>query len=245
MVDFGHAPVAAWWASTHALISFSESGGASAGFRFPHSRASSFARLSPPGSPRTPTASALFTPDQVSPGASGIGPDFTTGQPPVRAAWVRAHAAIRSAVSGGRADMAAEVGGGHGRAEERYVTVVEHPEGLPDGWAGVGAVALVCREREVGGKANESTAHYYLTSLRVPAAVLAGYIRAHWGIENTQSDDPRSDNLCVAGRSGYDLRGGPSRADRVVQPTPGPRRPVMRLDSPARVPPRPHRRRPD
>lgn len=82
------------------------------------------------------------------------------------------------------ADMAAEVGGGHGRAEERYVTVVEDPEGLPDGWAGVGAVALVCREREVGGKANESTAHYYLTSLRVPAAVLAGYIRAHWGIEN-------------------------------------------------------------
>ena len=80
--------------------------------------------------------------------------------------------------------MAAETGTGHGRAEERYVTVVENPEGLPDGWAGVGAVALVCREREAGGKANESTAHYYLTSLKVSARVLAGYIRAHWGIEN-------------------------------------------------------------
>ena len=79
---------------------------------------------------------------------------------------------------------AAAVGAGHGRAEERYITVVENPAGLPDGWAGVGAVALVCRERQVGGRPNETTAHYYLTSLRVPAAVLAGYIRAHWGIEN-------------------------------------------------------------
>jgi hypothetical protein len=46
--------------------------------------------------------------------------------------------------------MAAEAGAGHGRAEERYVTVVRYPQGLPDGWAGVEAVALVCREREVG-----------------------------------------------------------------------------------------------
>ena len=116
------------------------------------------------------------------------------------------------------ADMAAEVGDGHGRAEERYVTVVESPEGLPDGWAGVGAVALVCREREVGGRADESTAHYYLTSLRVPAAVLAGYIRAHWGIENRRSDDRRSNNLCDVGRAGYHLGRGPARVGRVVRP---------------------------
>jgi predicted transposase YbfD/YdcC len=80
--------------------------------------------------------------------------------------------------------MAGAVGAGHGREEERYVTVVQDPEGLPDGWADVGAVALVCRERRVKGQKNASTAHYYLTSLQVSAAELAGYIRGHWGIEN-------------------------------------------------------------
>ena len=81
-------------------------------------------------------------------------------------------------------DMASEVGAGHGREEERYVTVAQDPDGLPDGWADVGAVALVCRERQVKGAANESGARYYITSLRVSASVLAGYVRAHWGIEN-------------------------------------------------------------
>ena len=101
---------------------------------------------------------------------------------------------LRDAVAGvfdraGAADfagcgMAAEADTGHGRVEERYVTVVRSPKGLPDGWADVGAVVMVGREREVGGKGNASTAHYYLTSLRVSPEVLAGYIRAHWGIEN-------------------------------------------------------------
>jgi predicted transposase YbfD/YdcC len=80
--------------------------------------------------------------------------------------------------------MASEVGEGHGREEERYVTVVQDPDGLPEGWADVGAVALVGRDRRVKGKANEGAAWYYLTSLRVSAEVLAGYIRNHWGIEN-------------------------------------------------------------
>ena len=80
--------------------------------------------------------------------------------------------------------MASEVGAGHGREEERYVTVVQDPEGLPDGWADVGAVAVVGRERRVKGQKNEGTARYYITSLRVGAAELAGYIRNHWGIEN-------------------------------------------------------------
>lgn len=92
---------------------------------------------------------------------------------------------------------------GHGRAEERYVTVVPNPTGLPTGWADVGSVALVCREREPKGTKNDGTAHYYLTSLRVSASVLAGYIRNHWGIENRRSDNRRSDNLCDVGRAGY------------------------------------------
>lgn len=81
-------------------------------------------------------------------------------------------------------DMSTETGAGHGRVEERYVTVVQNPTGLPSGWTDVGAVALVCRERAANGARDAGTAHYYLTSLRVSADVLAGYIRNHWGIEN-------------------------------------------------------------
>src|SRR5262245_47015285 len=80
--------------------------------------------------------------------------------------------------------MAPEVGAGHGRVEERCVTVVRDPGGLPGGWAEVAAVALVCRERPVKGARGASTAHYYITSLRCGAKRLAGYIRGHWGIEN-------------------------------------------------------------
>jgi predicted transposase YbfD/YdcC len=79
---------------------------------------------------------------------------------------------------------ASEVGRGHGREEERYVTVVRDPDGLPGGWADVGSVVLVCRERRVKGGTNASAARYYITSLRCGAEALAGYIRNHWGIEN-------------------------------------------------------------
>ena len=72
---------------------------------------------------------------------------------------------------------------GHGRHEERYVTVIYDPEGLPPGWPGVAAVVLVGREREVGG-VNASTAHYYATSLRGTAAELGRLVRRHWAVEN-------------------------------------------------------------
>jgi predicted transposase YbfD/YdcC len=80
-------------------------------------------------------------------------------------------------------DMASGAADGHGRHEERYVTVIAEPEGLPPGWADVAAVVVVGREREVKGK-NTSTCHFYLTSLRAGAAELGGYVRGHWGIEN-------------------------------------------------------------
>lgn len=79
--------------------------------------------------------------------------------------------------------MSATVQDGHGRHEERYVTVIQKPAGLPSEWKDVGAVVMVGREREVKGK-NTSTVHYYITSLRCSAKKLAGYIRGHWGIEN-------------------------------------------------------------
>jgi predicted transposase YbfD/YdcC len=72
---------------------------------------------------------------------------------------------------------------GHGRHEERYVTVVYDPEGLPEGWPDVRAVVLVCREREAGGK-SASTAHYYVCSRRAKAKRVAEWVRGHWGVEN-------------------------------------------------------------
>src|SRR3954471_13961841 len=50
----------------------------------------------------------------------------------------------------------------HGRHEERYVTVISNPEGIPADWPDVAAVALVNREREVGGERTWSS-HYYRT----------------------------------------------------------------------------------
>jgi predicted transposase YbfD/YdcC len=79
--------------------------------------------------------------------------------------------------------MAAGVEDGHGRHEERYVTVIPKPEGLPDGWADVRAVVVVGREREVKGR-NTSTHHFYITSLRAGARKLAAVARGHWGVEN-------------------------------------------------------------
>lgn len=95
------------------------------------------------------------------------------------------HAAFDRAGESGFAgcDMNESVGDAHGRHEERYVTVIRDPEGLPDGWADVGAVVTVGRERAVGGR-NTSTAHFYLASLRCSAEEVAGYVRGHWGVEN-------------------------------------------------------------
>jgi len=80
-------------------------------------------------------------------------------------------------------DMSEAVEDGHGRHEERYVTVIKNPEGLPSGWTDVGAIVVVGRERAAKGK-NASTCHFYLTSLRAGATELGGYVRGHWGVEN-------------------------------------------------------------
>jgi predicted transposase YbfD/YdcC len=95
------------------------------------------------------------------------------------------HAAFERACESGFAGcpMTAAAEDGHGRAEERYVTVIRDPDGLPGEWADVRAVVVVGREREVKGR-NASTTHFYITSLRASAKKLAGYVRGHWGVEN-------------------------------------------------------------
>ena len=85
--------------------------------------------------------------------------------------------------AGVRSDGHGAAEAGHGRQEERYVTVIADPGGLPGDWPDVAAVVQVSREREVGGE-NVSTTHYYLTSYAGTAAEIAGWVRGHWGIEN-------------------------------------------------------------
>jgi predicted transposase YbfD/YdcC len=101
------------------------------------------------------------------------------------------HEAVQGVISrlveadfeGVKHDMHALVEDGHGRHEERYVTAVYDPEGLPPEWPDVKAVVLVSREREVGGK-NVSTAHYYISSRKATAKRLGQWVRGHWGVEN-------------------------------------------------------------
>lgn len=78
---------------------------------------------------------------------------------------------------------AEEVENGHGRCEERYVTVIHDPVGISTVWPDVASVVLVGREREVKGK-NTSTTHYYISSHRGTAKEFAELIRGHWQIEN-------------------------------------------------------------
>lgn len=72
---------------------------------------------------------------------------------------------------------------GHGRHDERYVTVIEEPTGLPKVWPDVAAVVQVNRERTVDGKTT-TTSHYYISSRKGSAGELGGFIRSHWAIEN-------------------------------------------------------------
>jgi predicted transposase YbfD/YdcC len=91
--------------------------------------------------------------------------------------------ALANDFAGVAVDHHATIEDGHGRHEERYVTVISDPTGLPPAWPDVAAVVLVGREREVKG-VNASRARYYVTSRRGTAAELGQYIRRHWAVEN-------------------------------------------------------------
>jgi predicted transposase YbfD/YdcC len=98
----------------------------------------------------------------------------------VQAAFANAEAA---GFDGVQFDHHAESDDGHGRREERSVAVIYDPEGLPQEWPDVKAVAEVVRRREAGG-VSATTTHYYVSSHAGTAGELAGLIRGHWGIEN-------------------------------------------------------------
>jgi predicted transposase YbfD/YdcC len=105
-------------------------------------------------------------------------------QPTLRAAVERVvGAACEADFLGVAMDGSEATDDAHGRHEERYVTVISDPEGLPADWPDVAAVVEVDREREVGGK-RTATSHYYLSSYAGTAAEFGRWVRGHWGIEN-------------------------------------------------------------
>jgi hypothetical protein len=110
---------------------------------------------------------------------------------------------------------ACEVDKGHGRIETRSIEVTSAlAEYLGSDWPGCAQVFRLRRVRKTGEKV-ETEVVVGITSLpreRAGAQELLALTRGHWGIEIPQSDDPRSDNLCIAGRAGYHRRGGPARA---------------------------------
>lgn len=84
---------------------------------------------------------------------------------------------------GWEVDHHATMGTGHGRKEERSVTVITNPPGVPTCWPDVSAVVQVNREREVNG-VNTMTTQYYVSSHAGSAKAFGALVRGHWGIEN-------------------------------------------------------------
>lgn len=105
-------------------------------------------------------------------------------RPTLRAAVERVFAeACEADFAGVAVDAHESADDGHGRREERYVTVIAAPVGLPAEWPDAAAVVQVNREREVGG-ARTCTTHCDPTSYAGSAAEMASFVRGHWGIEN-------------------------------------------------------------
>ena len=129
---------------------------------------------------------------------------------------------------------------GHGRNEARRCWATSDLAWLEgrEEWEGLQSVVLI-ESRAVHRRLAERGDALLHQQPAEDAGAADGAIRSHWGIEIPQSEDPRSDNLCVAGRPGYHRRGGPARAGRVVRPASGPRSQLMLIEESDRRPPRP------
>jgi len=86
--------------------------------------------------------------------------------------------------AGLRHDLSARSEDGHGRHEERYVTGLEDPVGLPPAWVDVKALVAVRRERPVKDK-DSSERQLSLSSSRGRAKRRGGLVRGHGGIEQS------------------------------------------------------------
>jgi predicted transposase YbfD/YdcC len=105
-------------------------------------------------------------------------------QPTLHAAVEQAFADdIAADLAHSNVDQHHTIDDGHGRHEERYVTVLSAPKGLPPEWPDAACIVQVNREREVNG-VNTTTTQYYLSSHAGTAKEFAALVRGHWGIEN-------------------------------------------------------------
>jgi predicted transposase YbfD/YdcC len=143
-------------------------------------------------------------------------------------------------VAGDDGQILETVDDGHGRREVRTYTLVTDLDGIRDrgSWPDLYAVCMAVSERTLAGKTTAEV-RYYIGSMKGTVADHAQVIRGHWGIENSQSDDPPSAGLCATSGSGYHRPRCPSDAGRMVRPAPRSRRRPMPFDRPALTPPRP------
>jgi predicted transposase YbfD/YdcC len=77
---------------------------------------------------------------------------------------------------------------GHGRVEVRRCWAISDPQAFEalayyDGWAALGSIAMIQRERYLPQQTQSETV-YYLSSLPADAARLLKASRAHWSVEN-------------------------------------------------------------
>ena len=76
----------------------------------------------------------------------------------------------------------------HGRIEQRehWVTAVpSHLKRAAKAWSGLQTIAMVRRQRQIGGKTSSEDS-YYISSLPLStgAEVIANAVRSHWAVEN-------------------------------------------------------------
>lgn len=75
----------------------------------------------------------------------------------------------------------------HGREETREVAVLPVPRdwAVFARWPGLATLGCVYRRREIAGRVEEAT-EYFITSLPAKVRKIAGHLRSHWAIENSQ-----------------------------------------------------------
>lgn len=85
-------------------------------------------------------------------------------------------------------DRHAETDAGHGRIETRKVWItpeIEHLGESAEGFKGLAGVAKVESTREIiGGKKSVESRYFLFSHQDASAALIGGYIRSHWSVEN-------------------------------------------------------------
>ena len=72
----------------------------------------------------------------------------------------------------------------HGRCERREYYVAPAPSELARQWPDAGAIGMVYRRRDAGGKLSEEVS-YFISSLPPKVRALAKHVRGHWSVENS------------------------------------------------------------